>query len=163
MFVCTGLMQLAEYYMWHENEMINIFGNVLGIIALYLQNSGILIKPNNLIYILSVWYIYVLKKYKDAGYPKSTINENGNMEWGFSSSLTNTELILGTILFIIGTYTIDLRMKIEYAYAIAMTLLLAYSIYKKGNKIYDPNKWGSYWCHYSNYINLLFSLYIYFN
>jgi hypothetical protein len=50
--------------MWHENEMINIFGNVLGIIALYLQNSGILIKPNNLIYILSVWYIYVLKNIK---------------------------------------------------------------------------------------------------
>jgi hypothetical protein len=27
--------------------------------------------------------VYIcIKKYKDAGYPKSTINENGNMEWG---------------------------------------------------------------------------------
>ena len=47
-------------------------------------------------------------------------------------------------------------------YITCIGLALSYSIYKGGNKVYDVNKWGSFWCHYTNYINMMFAIYIFF-
>ena len=93
MFLCTGLMQLGEYFMWDDKH---VMGNILGVLSLYLQSSGILIKNSGMLtYIVSIYYLYILKRYIENGLEESTVNENGNMVWGFARSSTRLEKIIG--------------------------------------------------------------------
>lgn len=165
------MMQLAEYFMWIDIESggnypsLNIIGNYIGIISLFLQTSGlIMFMPKkygtisncgtlgtivltiNIIYYLVTTYIYttaVLKTEKHQAF--SSVGKSNTLSWAMVPNSSAFKMI-GLIMFIISNIHNNIVYFNTYIYSFVNIFLIIIST--KFVHSFHVEYFGSIYCYF---------------
>ena len=165
------MMQLAEYFMWIDIESggnypsLNIIGNYIGIISLFLQTSGIImfipkkygtisncgtlgtiVLTINIIYYLVTTYIYtkaVLKTEKQQAF--SSVGKSNTLSWAMVPNSSAFKMI-GLIMFIISNIHNNIVYFNTYMYSFVNIFLIIIST--KFVHSFHVEYFGSIYCYF---------------
>lgn len=166
------MMQLAEYFMWIDIESggnypsLNIIGNYIGIISLFLQTSGLImflptkygtiskvfgtfgtsIFAINMIYYLVTTYIYtkaVLKTEKHQAF--SSVGKSNTLSWAMVPKSSALKMI-GFIMFIISNIYTNIVYFNTYMYSFVNIFLIIIST--KFVHSFHVEYFGSIYCYF---------------
>lgn len=174
-FIIVSLMQLAEYFMWTDQQcgLINNNATKFALIVLLIQPlffllsvylyGNITISKKIILYLLFV--VLLLSSvitYYTITYNKNILCSkpryvNGHLNWDIDKILKTVPSIITTLFFILYFLSplilLFLKSKIEgLIYILLYSITLLFSIYL--NKGYGGS-WKSFWCYTVNYIPLL--------
>lgn len=165
------MIQLAEYFMWIDIESggnypsLNIIGNYIGIISLFLQTSGIImfipkkygtiskfgtlgtiVLTINIIYYLVTTYIYtkaVLKTEKHQAF--SSVGKSNTLSWAMVPNSSAFKMI-GLIMFIISNIHNNIVYFNTYMYSFVNIFLIIIST--KFVHSFHVEYFGSIYCYF---------------
>ena len=167
------MMQLAEYFMWIDIESggnypsLNIIGNYIGVISLFLQTSGlimfmpkkygILVFTINMIYYSLLTSIYtksVLKTEKHQAL--STVGKSNTLSWAMVPKSSAFKMI-GLIMFLISNIYNNIVYFNTYIYSFVNIFLIIIST--KFVHSFHVEYFGSIYCYFGAICLIVYVVY----